>query len=243
MDIVQPNPHGILTDDSLIVFENKIDVRLPEDYRLYLKKYNGGLPEKACFYIQKKQIESRIHHMYGLNDGPTYQKLDCVMKIYKGRIPNGVLPIADDPFGNIICIGIEKKCFGNILFWDHEKESLYDQALDQISPTFTLFVSGLFDKEYISDDIVAAIKNNNIKFLMKLIDSGYDIEMKDEYGRTLLENAAIFNKPEIIKYLYDKGAKLNKSLYYAIENLEFFPDHQVTVDLIKILMKRNQQHA
>jgi hypothetical protein len=43
-------------------------------------------------------------------------------KIEQNRIPVELIPIADDPLGNLICISSES---GGIYFWDHEKEMAY----------------------------------------------------------------------------------------------------------------------
>ncbi len=39
------------------------------------------------------------------------------------RIPEEFIPIADDPGGNLICLGIKGTYYENIYFWDHEQES------------------------------------------------------------------------------------------------------------------------
>jgi hypothetical protein len=43
-------------------------------------------------------------------------------KMYKGRMPVGLLPIANDPGGNIICLSTAGDDKGSVYFWDHEEE-------------------------------------------------------------------------------------------------------------------------
>lgn len=45
------------------------------------------------------------------------------MKIYEGRLPEDLLPIANDEGGNLICIGLEGERLDQIFFWDHEEEA------------------------------------------------------------------------------------------------------------------------
>ena len=79
------------------------------------------------------------------------------------------------------------------------------------------------------------LRQNDLNGLKRLLDSGYDVEQTDEYDRTLVENAAIKNRPEIIQMLFDHGAQLRNALQYARGNYEFFPEHKVSVDLLEKL--------
>ena len=62
------------------------------------------------------------------------------------------------------------------------------------------------------------VRTNDIEGLIILLESGYDIEEKDQYNRSLIENASIYNRIEIVKILIEKKAKKNKALQFAIQN-------------------------
>ncbi len=71
---------------------------------------------------------------------------------YQGRIPDDLLWIADDPFGNAICIGIRGRYFGKVYFWDHEREpdeKTWDGSVETagniqfLANSFRQFVAGL----------------------------------------------------------------------------------------------------
>ncbi|WP_349632612.1 SMI1/KNR4 family protein [Peribacillus simplex] len=51
-----------------------------------------------------------------------YDNLEKVIDIYEYRLPDGFIPIADDPAGNAICLDTKVPYMGNIYFWDHEQE-------------------------------------------------------------------------------------------------------------------------
>lgn len=243
MDICGDNQCAVLTDQMLEKFENILGARLPDDYRNYLKTIDEKNLKQRCFTIASNKSESRIHHIYVLNNGPDFQRLDKMLEIYSDRIPHSFLPFADDAFGNVLCIGIDKKNYGNIYFWNHElgKYKENKNSIEQIAYSFTDFIGRLHPCHVVeTNDVITAIKENDIDFILRLIEGGYDVETEDEYGRTLIENAAIFNSPEIIQILHDNGAKLINSLDYAMRNLEFFPDHKKTVNLIKKLMNKEQ---
>ncbi|WP_081743142.1 SMI1/KNR4 family protein [Acetivibrio clariflavus] len=41
---------------------------------------------------------------------------------FHSLLPKDVIPIARDPFGNLICISVSEDSYGKVLFWDHEKD-------------------------------------------------------------------------------------------------------------------------
>ena len=231
----QPNPFGRIKDHLLVKFENDLGVKLPSQYRDWLIKYNGMGWEKEVFHITDKEGDSRIHHVYGLHDGPDSRRLDITYKVFKGRIDSHVFPIADDPFGNQVCLGISGNKRKKIYFWDHERELDVDDNPILISDSFNAFLESLQDEEY-DDHLEEIISTGNIDGLKEGLESGlYSMEALDEYDRTIIERAAIAAQKGIIIFLYNSGANLRNSLHYAMENAEYFEDHKEIVKLIKRL--------
>ena len=229
------NRYGHLKEPMLIEFEEKLGARLPEDFREYLLKYNGGLPEPNNFNIHNDC--SSIHHMFGIHDGPEYTSLKWNVEINTTAIPNLLMPFADDPFGNILCIGVKGDVKGEIFFWDHEVcEDGNWSDIVKISDSFTLFINSLF--EYIDPDetvLDEIVRNTNTKKLEELLKSGFSLETVDEFGRTIIENASIAANNELIFYLHSRGAKLRNSLELANQNAEFFDEHKSTAELLEKL--------
>lgn len=238
MDIINPNKYGKLKESALLNFEKYIGVKLPIEYRKYQLEHNGGKPFPHDFTISKQEGDDSIHHFYGLHSGPDYLQLRSHYDTYCDRMPPEIIPIADDPFGNQICIGIKGKYTEKIYFWDHEKESGQSNwsNIKEIASSFDQFLNSLF--EYIDPNetyIEKIIRTNNISGLLKLIDNGYDIETLYEYDRSLIEMAAIHANNEMVEILFRKGAKLRHALKYAEQNAQFFEKHKETVELIKRL--------
>ncbi|WP_041613588.1 hypothetical protein [Paenibacillus sp. JDR-2] len=77
-------------------------------------------------------------------------------------------------------------------------------------------------------EIDRIIASNDIYALINLIDAGLCFEVEDEYGRTLIENAAIAANDEMIMFLFKKGA-------------EFFDEHKKTVELINALLQTEER--
>lgn len=227
MDIIIPNPYGQLSYESLSMFEKKLGARLPDSYRQFLLQFNGGKWSKKLFHISNEYGNSLIHHVYGIHDGPGHCQLDSAFERFKSIIEDCCLPIADDDGGNEICIGIHDKNRGKIYFWDHETGALILMAL-----TFDEFVDSLSDIPVGTSEVDIILEADDVSQMGKLISSGYDIEILDEYGTSLIERAAIKAKPNLIEYLAHKGANLRNSLEYAKKNAGYFDKHKIIVELL-----------
>ncbi len=235
--IIHPNEYGRLEPEQVVLFEKRINARLPGDFRDYLLKYNGGKPVPNYFSLPSDKGESTyLHHFFGLHNGPETRRLDKIYELYSGYISENLICFADDPFGSLVCIGIRGDEYGRIYFWDIDgmavKTDLADLTL--LSDSFTEFCDSLF--KWINPDeseILRAIREDNVGILKSFLPE--DIESEDEYGRTMIENAAICNSTGVILFLYEKGAMLKNALFYAEKNAEFFKEHKRAVELIKSL--------
>jgi len=133
--------------NEIISFEIKYNFKLPDDYRNFLKNFNGGRPEKNyrvfTYYKQDgSKSNSLVDWFNGLIDGLHYS-LEEDIDIYEGRIPEDMLPIASDPFGNLVLLGVGAN--NGIWFWDHEIEP-FDTGSDgiyKVTDNFESFVNML----------------------------------------------------------------------------------------------------
>ena len=58
-------------------------------------------------------------------------RIDQAVEDYRGRLPSDVIPIGDDPYGNLICLGVRGGNRGAVYFWDHEDE-LDEEGLSKL---------------------------------------------------------------------------------------------------------------
>ena len=229
------NRYGELDINKLTNFENTINAVLPEDYRNFLIKHNGGIPFPNYFKLPFEEPDyTHIHHVYGLNSGPEYQRLDIIYKTNKHIIPSFLISIADDPFGSNICISVLGDKYGSVYFWN--SEGIKSERTIFLANSFSQFLNSLFHWDNPKEtEIQKAIKNDDVTTLVKLLPINIDFE--DENGNTMLEYAAIHNSLKSIDLLHEKGAKLGDALKYAEENAEFFLENQKAVEKIKLLYK------
>jgi hypothetical protein len=98
----------------------------PSDYKTFLVKYGGSSFDTNAYY--KPKVKSHwtpedgydsIDEFYGFAGENSISKM---LKRYFGRMPDALVPIADDGGGNQICICCKGESEGKIYFWDHENE-------------------------------------------------------------------------------------------------------------------------
>lgn len=139
----------MLDDSAVIVFENFLDVKLPLDYREYLKNINETRPIANAFDIpnQGYNVVNRFFSLIAKNKNET---LIYQLKQYKNRIPSEMLPIGNDPGGNLLLIALKGSSRGGVYFWDHnfeadgESQPFYKNII-ALSPNFSTFLNSLYD--------------------------------------------------------------------------------------------------
>ncbi|WP_025684906.1 SMI1/KNR4 family protein [Paenibacillus maysiensis] len=113
--------HPPLTLEEIEEFEIEHDVKFTEQYKKFLQESNGGYPVPNMFKISDEQGEDVLNVFYGIGD--MYSNLEDYLDIYEDRLPQGFIPIGNDPGGNVICLGTNTEYYEKIYFWDHEEES------------------------------------------------------------------------------------------------------------------------
>ena len=235
MKILHPNEYGTLNESRLQEFENEIDCVLPVDYREFLLENNGGKPMPDTFSYKNAnggQDTNSIRTFNGIHDDE-YTGIHKFIDCYQGRLPNKLLPIADDELGNLICLGIKGKQKDKIYFWDHELEGT-KKCLTLLSNSFSEFINSLFEWEDPNESYVnKIIKRGDLQNLKMVLNNGYNIEKTDEYGYSMLQYATLENQLDIVKYLVGLGAQLKDSLEIANTNYEFETEYKEMVDYLE----------
>ena len=106
-----------IKDDSLIEeVERRINVKLPEEYKVFLKLNNGGELFRPGTVLSQIYAEpsSRVKGWYYLND-----VFDEKYKV--PEIPDNLMFIATMNYGDKVCIDVaESSEFARIVLWDFE---------------------------------------------------------------------------------------------------------------------------
>jgi len=149
-----------INEAAISAIEQMLKIKLPQDYKDFLMRNNGGRPTNGWvfhFYDahHKKADSSVINDFYILHEEET-AKYDDIRYVYKsllhsGQIPQGLLPIADDPGGNIIFVcasEIDCDCgyvHGRVFFGNHEQQDPVTGyiALSPVADSFADFLHRL----------------------------------------------------------------------------------------------------
>jgi hypothetical protein len=153
--------------DQLEAFEAELGAELPDDYRQFLTRTNGGFI--SGWYRFKGPTPSGetwfayVHHVCGFRE-----ELHISLRFYRGcclsgesQFPRGLLWIMDDPGGNGICIGLRGTLRGRVYFWIHDMQPDPDEwdgqvetasNVIQLANSFTDFVAAIGPRDASDDE-------------------------------------------------------------------------------------------
>ena len=136
-----------LCDKDIDGIEAHIGIHLPEEYRAFLLRYNGGRPTPRAFPIEglANNPFGVILDFFGIDDTVESCNLDWNVETMNGRLPANLLPIACDDGGDLICLSLFGEDADSVLFWDRHKEKgapSYENVF-KIASSFTEFIDGV----------------------------------------------------------------------------------------------------
>ena len=137
---------GPIEESLLAKKEKEWGCKLPDSYRTFLLRFNGGRPKKDVFNFKNSNNGSNIDFFLGLvpddDDLDIDEHLDC----YRKRLPESFFPIAYDSGGNLICISTAADDIGKVYFWDHELEADINQGQSPETVDNTILIADDFDE-------------------------------------------------------------------------------------------------
>ncbi|MES1213011.1 MAG: SMI1/KNR4 family protein [Singulisphaera sp.] len=138
MTIEIENPGPSLSISTIEDIESEIGHVLPQEYRSFLLRYNGGQPCPDCIDIATfPESPTDIQLFFGLGRNVESSDLRWVVKTYGSLIKNGVLPFACDSGGNLFCFILGGKSTGSIVYLD---KSSIDMPRYKVADDFLQFL-------------------------------------------------------------------------------------------------------
>lgn len=113
-------------EEYIASFEKQQNITLPEEYKRFLLKYNGGKTPKTKFRLNK--VSSDVRAFYGLGNADknyNFQELIDNMNMLGDYIEDEMLSIASTVSGDYITIGLGKEENGCIFFKYHDRGKKY----------------------------------------------------------------------------------------------------------------------
>ena len=145
--------HNSCIESKLLsAIEDYWGFKLPKDYRDFVVKYNGGVPENTAFNFKNSKEGSILSDFLGIIDKGYSYNLLIVNKDVGDRYPVNMLPIAHTVGGDRILLSVKMQDRGKVYFWDHEMESEDDEEPDYsnltlIADSFDEFINGLYSEQ------------------------------------------------------------------------------------------------
>lgn len=140
MDSILPTP----SDKRIREFEEYCGVSLPIEYKEFVKKYNGAVPETNVFNSNGK--EYLIERFLCLMENPeaddisgwydievVLSQIDTRLTDDENLIGANVIPIAALFAGDFVCLDFRKSDIPSVVIWFHEES-------DELSP-FTIKIA------------------------------------------------------------------------------------------------------
>ena len=112
--------NNIITDESIKAVEAELKIMFPEDFIINIKQFDGGYPTPNKITVEG-QDEVLNNLVSFLKDDESFI-LDIISDAENFSGSN-LVPIAEDPFGNLFCYYFEEDTF-DIVFWNHEENSV-----------------------------------------------------------------------------------------------------------------------
>ena len=106
------------TEEVLDHFQEAHRCELPDVYRQFLMKSNGGIPTQDCieFVEAGRTTFTDILCFHAIGDQSSHNSVDWHLELFEGRIPKDTLPIARDSWGNLWLLVTRGKASGKIYF-------------------------------------------------------------------------------------------------------------------------------
>jgi len=120
------------SESAIKDLERALRIRLPEDYRCFLKTTGGGgVDFDNCWIDPAKHAQLPYSVLFSYLW--TISEVQKAIKNYRGRIPYEMMPIGRDIGGDLFLLGYSAANEG-IYYWDHEQEDAAYELIAQIPP-------------------------------------------------------------------------------------------------------------
>ena len=137
-----------VSDVEMSRFENQNKIKLPEDYKKAILKYNGGIPSK-CSFPYEDPMYGPVNTVFGMmlsfckcDEDNIFESFDSL----KDQLPDRVYPIIDDGAGDYVCFDYRNaEVSPRLVYWCHELS--LENSIVPLADTFTDFIENKLRKK------------------------------------------------------------------------------------------------
>jgi len=129
-------------EDHIKNLERKYNIKFPQDYSFYLQHYGNDYIKEDYHFIPPEGLSNKIKltqfeidSFYGLYNDEN--NIEDKINFYKDLLPADLIPIADLPGGDLVCIGIKDDTQNKIYIWFHDMDG---ENIFLVSDSFKSFI-------------------------------------------------------------------------------------------------------
>jgi hypothetical protein len=133
-----------VTDSDINDYESKLGIKLPEEYRVFLRDVRGGFPSRD--WVPFEGDGDSISHIFGLKSAVRWKSIDYGIDAFGAPSATGYVPVAICNGGNYFLLKIKAPDQGAVFFWDHDKEGFEPptfEFLTRVAARFDQFIAKL----------------------------------------------------------------------------------------------------
>lgn len=148
-----------ITEQHIGDVEQALGMALPDDYKSFVLKNNGGIPiEMAIDFATPNQLNKTgdyCDRFFDVSDKPPYGIVYSA-KAERNVLPDGVIRFGASPAGNYYLLSLRDDSFGTVLYKDHniEDQRSFDlgngqlpESMIKLSDSFSGFLDMLYDPD------------------------------------------------------------------------------------------------
>jgi ankyrin repeat protein len=209
MILMHPGPQ--LTEKDVARFEKKHRTPLPESYRTFILRQNGGAPVRTSYH-GRGGIKTGVQTVYELGGMEMKRAVDLY---FPKVIKRGLLPVADTGGGDFIFVSLNT---GATLLWDHEKdvEQPHEDDLLLLEPSLEHLLAKLEGPiVYRTPDWMANLAERGGAVDLDTFLLENDLETANDEGLTLAQLAARAGNLPLLRACLAREAKLAGAMALA----------------------------
>lgn len=128
-------PQTPVSEDDLSSVRRSISQTLPNDFRDWLLKHNGVAPAPSDLSLEDGRI--LVINCFVSFSRDDSSNVVSILETLSGRLPDGLIPIAEDHGGNYVCFKYTPTTSSpDVVLWLHE-EADPKHAIVPIASSFT----------------------------------------------------------------------------------------------------------
>ncbi|NQX62518.1 SMI1/KNR4 family protein [Paenibacillus qinlingensis] len=142
------NTFAPISLENIQEVEQRYGIKLPNDYKEFLLKYNGGNPIPNVMFTTKNGIlTSYLVYVHPLFEREMPSLVSNFLYFNKEeKIPSNLIAIGHDPLRNLVCISLAGNDSGFVYYWDFMNDDCDNPSYNHlvlIAKSFSEFIEGL----------------------------------------------------------------------------------------------------